>query len=173
MNQLESKAISKYFNARPLLGFLNGAINMTTLSKKASMLAIAASIGMTLGMASTVVMAAAPTLSEKDFEEAKNLYFQRCAGCHGVLRKGATGKSLEPKETQKLGQKRLERIITLGTEGGMNNFDDLFSKEQIKKLATYIQMDVPPPAEMSLAEMKERWKVIIKPADYPKKPEAL
>ena len=111
-----------------------------------------------------------PTLSEKDFEEAKTLYFQRCAGCHGVLRKGATGKNLEPKATRKLGQKRLEKIIAIGTEGGMNNFDDLFSKEQISKLATYIQMDVPPPAEMTLADMKKRWKTFVKPEDYPTKP---
>ena len=115
-------------------------------------------------------LAAEPTLSEADFEEAKVLYFQRCAGCHGALRKGATGKSLLPKDTQKLGQKRLEKIITLGTEGGMNNFDDIFDKKQIAKLATFVQMDVPPPAEMTLAEMKERWKVFIKPEDYPTKP---
>lgn len=42
-----------------------------------------------------------PTMSEADFEHAKTMYFQRCAGCHGVLRKGATGKNLEPKETLK------------------------------------------------------------------------
>ena len=29
-----------------------------------------------------------PTMSKADFEKAKALYFQRCAGCHGVLRKG-------------------------------------------------------------------------------------
>ena len=116
-------------------------------------------------------MAAEPTLSEKDFEEAKVMYFQRCAGCHGVLRKGATGKSLEPKNTIKLGQKRLEKIISLGTEGGMNNFDDIFDKKQIALLATYVQMDVPPPAEMSLAEMKKRWKIFVKPEDYPSKPQ--
>ena len=44
-----------------------------------------------------------PTLSPEDFERAKQLYFERCAGCHGVLRKGATGKSLLPEETRKLG----------------------------------------------------------------------
>ena len=36
----------------------------------------------------------APPMSEKEFGVAKNIYFQRCAGCHGVLRKGATGKPL-------------------------------------------------------------------------------
>ena len=78
-------------------------------------------------------------LNEAEFEQAKSMYFQRCAGCHGVLRKGATGKSLLPepdkakksKGTLKLGTKRLAKIIKIGTEGGMNNFDDIFSDEEI------------------------------------------
>ncbi len=114
---------------------------------------------------------AEPSLSEADFEHAKGLYFQRCAGCHGALRKGATGKSLLPKDTRKKGQKRLEKIIGLGTEKGMNNFDDIFSKEEIKMMATYIQLEPPVPAEMSLELMKKRWQTHIKPEDYPTKPE--
>ena len=78
-------------------------------------------LGLTAGLfASSFIMnatAAEPTLSEAEFEKAKTLYFQRCAGCHGVLRKGATGKNLEPKNTLKKGQARLEKIITWGTEG--------------------------------------------------------
>ena len=35
-----------------------------------------------------------PTLTAQEFDRAKDIYFQRCAGCHGVLRKGATGKPL-------------------------------------------------------------------------------
>ncbi len=141
---------------------------MRKLLVSAAIIGLTAAIGVSFG--STSASAAEPTLSKERFEHAKTLYFQRCAGCHGVLRKGATGKNLEPEETKKLGQKRLEKIITIGTEGGMNNFDDLFSKEEIADLATYIQMDVPPPAEMSLADMKKRWKTLVKPADYPKKP---
>ena len=134
-------------------------------------------VGMALGGVSMGV-AAEPTLSEADFEKAKSLYFQRCAGCHGVLRKGATGKGLLPKGdakkkekgTIKLGQKRLEKIITFGTEGGMNNHDDIFSKEQISLLATYIQMEPPIPPEMSLELMKERIVTYVDPKDYPTKP---
>ena len=111
-----------------------------------------------------------PKLSPEAFERSKTLYFQRCAGCHGVLRKGATGKSLLPKETRKLGQKRLEKIIAIGTEGGMNNFDDVFTKEQIKEIATYIQLEPPVPPEMSLEQMKKLTKVYVKPEDYPTKP---
>lgn len=117
-------------------------------------------------------------LNDAEFDQAKGMYFQRCAGCHGVLRKGATGKNLEPqanaakksKGTLKLGTKRLAKIIKYGTEGGMNNFDDIFSNEEIDLLARYIQMEPPIPPEMSLALMKERHKVYIAPADYPSKP---
>jgi len=116
------------------------------------------------------VSAAEPTLSEADFEKAKTMYFQRCAGCHGVLRKGATGKNLEPKNTRKSGQKKLEKIIAYGTEGGMNNFDDIFTKKEISLLSTYIQMEPPVPPEMSLSLMKERTKQFVALKDYPTKP---
>jgi nitrite reductase (NO-forming)/hydroxylamine reductase len=130
-------------------------------------------LGVAVGLAASgiaVNVSAAPTLSEADFEAAKTTYFQRCAGCHGTLRKGATGKNLEPKNTMKLGQERLEKIITYGTEGGMNNFDDIMSGDEIKRMATYIQMEAPIPPEMSLELMKERWHTFVEPKDYPTKP---
>ncbi|MEW7980907.1 MAG: cytochrome D1 domain-containing protein [Candidatus Sedimenticola endophacoides] len=127
-------------------------------------------VGAALGGLSATAGAAAPTLSEADFEQSKTIYFQRCAGCHGTLRKGATGKSLEPANTMKLGQERLEKIITYGTEGGMNNFNDIMSADEIKKMTTYIQMEPPIPLEMSLELMKERHHVFVDPKDYPTKP---
>ena len=30
----------------------------------------------------------APAMSKAEFDQARKIYFQRCAGCHGVLRKG-------------------------------------------------------------------------------------
>ena len=127
-------------------------------------------IGAVLSGVSISASATAPTLSDADFEKGKSIYFQRCAGCHGTLRKGATGKNLEPVNTQKLGSERLEKIITYGTEGGMNNFDDILSKDEISLITKYIQMEPPVPPEMSLALMKERHKVFIEPKDYPSKP---
>lgn len=132
--------------------------------------ALSMAIGISISGLGLSAQAATPTLSEADFEASKTTYFQRCAGCHGTLRKGATGKSLEPKNTQKLGQERLEKIIKFGTEGGMNNFDDIMTADEIKKMATYIQMEAPIPPEMSLALMKERHKVFVEPKDYPTKP---
>ena len=101
--------------------------------------ALGVGFALSLGLTALPAVAQSPTLSEEAFEASKQLYFERCAGCHGVLRKGATGKSLEPvvkkknadgtvteTGTLKLGQERLEKIIAWGTEGGMNNFSDIF-----------------------------------------------
>ncbi len=140
--------------------------------KRAAIGLYAASLVLAFGLGGFAAQAGAtePTLTDEQFEHAKQLYFQRCAGCHGVLRKGATGKNLEPKNTRKKGQKKLERILRLGTEGGMNNFDDIFSKDEIKMLATYIQMEPPVPPEFSLSDMKKTWKVYVPPDKYPEKP---
>ena len=35
-----------------------------------------------------------PPMTVEEFNQGKEIFFQRCAGCHGVLRKGATGKPL-------------------------------------------------------------------------------
>jgi nitrite reductase (NO-forming)/hydroxylamine reductase len=143
----------------------------------AAILAVCVGMAASSGVAYAKKEAFVP-LNDAEFEKAKSMYFQRCAGCHGVLRVGATGKNLEPKPnkakkskgTLKLGTKRLEKIIALGTEGGMNNFDDIFNKEEINLLARYIQMEPPVPPEMSLALMQERTKVHVDPKNYPKKP---
>ena len=114
----------------------------------------------------------AMTADEK--EKAKKIYFERCAGCHGVLRKGATGKNLEPHWTKKdkdgnvteggtlkLGQQRLEKIIGYGTDGGMVNFDDILTKEELTLMAKYIQNTPDVPPEYSFKDTVDSWKVIV------------
>ncbi|MEO5337474.1 MAG: nitrite reductase [Magnetospirillum sp. WYHS-4] len=112
-----------------------------------------------------------PRLAPAEFEAARMHYFQHCAGCHGVLRRGATGRSLEPVAARKLGQEKLERIIAQGTDGGMNGFDDTFTKDEIARLATYVRMPVPVPPEMSLADMKKTRRELVRPEDAPKAPQ--
>ena len=104
---------------------------------------------------------AAPMLSAADKAATGKIYFERCAGCHGMLRKGATGKNLEPANSTKLGQARLEKIMAYGTEGGMVNFDDILSKKEIADMATYLQMPAEAPPEWSLADIKGSWKLLI------------
>ncbi|MBF0429573.1 MAG: cytochrome c, partial [Magnetococcales bacterium] len=63
--------------------------------------------------------AAPPAISDKEMETAKQIYFERCAGCHGVLRKGATGKALTHDLTTALGTEYLTQFITHGSPAGM------------------------------------------------------
>ena len=124
----------------------------------------------------------APELTAAEKEQAKKIYFERCAGCHGVLRKGATGKNLEPHWTKKdkegkvteggtlkLGQSRLEKIISYGTDGGMVNFDDILTKEEISLMSKYIQNTPDVPPEYSFKETLESWKEIVPVKDRPTK----
>ncbi|MEW8459846.1 MAG: hypothetical protein AB2653_06035, partial [Candidatus Thiodiazotropha endolucinida] len=55
--------------------------------------ALSMAIGISISGLGLSAQAATPTLSEADFEASKTTYFQRCAGCHGTLRKVATGKN--------------------------------------------------------------------------------
>ena len=111
----------------------------------------------------------APDLSATEFEKAKEIYFQRCAGCHGVLRKGATGKPLTPDITQQRGQAFLEALITYGSPAGMPNWgtSNALTKDEITLMAKYIQHTPPTPPEWGLAEMKNSWKVLVKPENRP------
>jgi nitrite reductase (NO-forming)/hydroxylamine reductase len=126
--------------------------------------------------------AKAPELTAAEREQAKKIYFERCAGCHGVLRKGATGKNLEPHWTKtdkdgktteggtlKLGTNRLEKIIALGTDGGMVNYDDILTKEEMNLMARYIQTTPDIPPEFSLKDMEASWKLLVPLDQRPKK----
>lgn len=126
--------------------------------------------------------AAGSSLTADEKEKAKKIYFERCAGCHGVLRKGATGKNLEPHwskkdkdgnvtegGTVKLGQQRLEKIIGYGTDGGMVNFDDILTKDEIALMAKYIQEQPDVPPEFSFKDMTDTWKLIVPVDQRPKR----
>jgi nitrite reductase (NO-forming)/hydroxylamine reductase len=104
---------------------------------------------------------AQPTMTKEAKAASAKVYFERCAGCHGILRKGATGKNLEPEASMKLGQARLEKILTLGTDGGMVNFDDILTKDEIRDMATYIQTPPDVPPEWGMKDMSASWKVLV------------
>jgi len=118
---------------------------------------------------SAAFSANAATLSDADKAASAKTYFERCAGCHGMLRKGATGKNLEPANTAKLGSARIQKILSYGTEGGMPNFDDILSKKEIEHMAEFLQMQPEVPPEWGMKELKENWKVHVAVKDRPTK----
>jgi len=112
-------------------------------------------------------------MTQAEFNSAKEIYFQRCAGCHGVLRKGATGKPLTTDITQKLGSDYLKNFITYGSPAGMPNWgtSGQLSPKEIDMMARYIQNEPPMPPEWGMKELKGSWKVYIPADQRPKKKE--
>ena len=113
----------------------------------------------------------APPMSKSEFDKARQIYFQRCAGCHGVLRKGATGKPLTPDITIDKGTEYLKVFIAYGSPAGMPNWQTSgeLSPEEVDLMARYVQQTPPQPPEYGLKDMKATWKVYVAPADRPKK----
>ena len=112
-----------------------------------------------------------PVLSKAEFDQASQIYFERCAGCHGVLRKGATGKPLTPDLTKKLGFDYLRDFITYGSPGGMPNWGSSgeLKPADIELMARYLLNEPAQPPEFGLKEMKETWKVVVPVAQRPTK----
>jgi nitrite reductase (NO-forming)/hydroxylamine reductase len=103
--------------------------------------------------------AGGPVLSEPEYTVATQLYFERCAGCHGVLRKGATGKPLTPDITTEKGSDYLKALITYGSPAGMPSWGSSgdLTPEQIDMFG--------------MAEMLESWSVLVAPGDRPTEPQ--
>jgi len=109
-------------------------------------------------------------LSDTDFESSKKIYFQRCAGCHGVLRKGATGKPLTTDITKERGTEYLKTFITYGSPGGMPAWGEtkVLTEAEIDTMAKYLQNEPPVPPEYGMKELNESWKVVVPVKDRPK-----
>jgi len=111
-----------------------------------------------------------PPLSKAEFDEANRIYFERCAGCHGVLRKGATGKPLTTDITREKGAEYLKTFIEYGSPAGMPNWGtsgDL-TPAQVELMVKYLLNDPVAPPEWGLKEMRASWKVIVPPEARPK-----
>lgn len=113
-----------------------------------------------------------PKITGTEFARAKKIFFERCAGCHGVLRKGATGKPLTPDITLPKGTEYLKAFIGYGSPGGMPNFGTSgeLSEKDVDLMARYLQHEPPVPPEFGMKEIKNTWKVIIPVKKRPKKP---
>ncbi|MBI5331050.1 MAG: c-type cytochrome [Betaproteobacteria bacterium] len=105
----------------------------------------------------------APPMTKAEFDSGRQIYFDRCAGCHGVLRKGATGKALLPKDMQKLGTENLKVFVGYGTPGGMPGFgtSNELTEKEVELMSRYIQQTPPTPPEWGMKEMMASWKVLI------------
>jgi len=110
-----------------------------------------------------------PVMSQDEFNVGTKIYFERCAGCHGVLRKGATGKPLTTDITRGNGYDYLHSFITYGSPAGMPNWGTSgeLSADEVDIMARYLLLEPPAPPEFGMPEMKASWKVIVAPDKRP------
>ena len=115
----------------------------------------------------------APNMSEAEYWRAQQVYFERCAGCHGVLRKGATGKALTPDNTQPKGTEYLKALINFGSPAGMPNWGSSgeLTEEDIDIMARYLQHEPPMPPEFGMLKVKGTWTVLVPVEDRPTQPQ--
>lgn len=120
-----------------------------------------------------IVSPGAPDMSEEDFAGAQQIYFERCAGCHGVLRKGATGLPLTTDLTQAKGTEYLKALIAFGSPAGMPNWGTSgeLTDAQIDGLARFLQHEPPTPPEWGMQDMRDSWVVHVAPENRPATPQ--
>lgn len=114
-----------------------------------------------------------PSLTEEEFSWAKQTFFERCAGCHGTLRKGATGPALTPDHTLPKGTVGLAAIIFNGTTRGMPDWgkQGVLTQAETEIMAKFLQNEPPAPPELSLEQMRTSWRLITPVADRPTEPQ--
>jgi len=123
------------------------------------------------GETKDMITSEGPDMSVGEFNHSKQIFFERCAGCHGVLRKGATGKPLTTDITRERGDAYLKAFITYGSPAGMPNWGTSgeMTEAEVDMMSRYLQHEPPLPPEWGMDKMKESWKVVVAPEKRPSK----
>ncbi len=118
-------------------------------------------------------------ITDAEMESASAVYFDRCAGCHGSSRKGATGPHLLPVKpegsdkpgTLEFGNDGLRAFIENGTGAGMPEWKGIMTDEEIEVMTRFLQVDPPEIPPYGMDEMTASWNLIVPVAERPKKPQ--
>lgn len=104
---------------------------------------------------------ASVALTPDEFARAERIYFDRCAGCHGSLRAGATGPALTPERTIPRGTSFLQSVISSGTSRGMPGWvrTGLMTREEAGLLARFIQLPAPTPPPRPIEDIRASWQL--------------
>ncbi|MDH5388470.1 MAG: c-type cytochrome [Gammaproteobacteria bacterium] len=121
----------------------------------------------------SMVPATPVLLSETEFNETKNVYFDRCAGCHGLYRTGATGPVIDEARSVEIGTDGLAAMMRHGTPGGMPNFGTagILTEDEITKLAAYLQLAPPEAPALEMPEIVASWELMVPVASRPTTPQ--
>tara|TARA_R110002073_G_scaffold174557_7_gene331788 strand:+ start:2177 stop:3835 length:1659 start_codon:yes stop_codon:yes gene_type:complete len=122
---------------------------------------------------------AAVRVSDEEMKRGSEIYFDRCAGCHGSSRLGATGTHLLPVRpegsdkpgTLEFGTEGLKAFIENGTPGGMPEWKGIMTEQDIELMTRFLQVDPPEIPEYGMNEIANSWNLIVPVIDRPTKPE--
>ncbi len=111
-------------------------------------------------------------LTNEEFAEGRQAFFDRCAGCHGTLRVGATGPNIEPARTAEIGTAALLATLRHGLPGGMPAWGDagILTEDEIQLMAKYVQLPATAPPPRPLSEIQTSWDLQIPVANRPTQP---
>ncbi|HEX9728068.1 MAG TPA: cytochrome D1 domain-containing protein [Gemmatimonadales bacterium] len=131
-------------------------------------------INVSEGRATTMANDAGPVeLTGAEFAQGQQIFFDRCAGCHGTLRAGATGPNIQPERTTQIGTAAIRAILANGTPGGMPPWGRLgvLTAEEITLMAKYVQLPPPDPPQKPLSEIRESWNLVVPVSQRPASPQ--
>ncbi len=113
------------------------------------------------------------SLDNAQYEETKHVYFNHCAGCHGLYRNGATGPNIGQAKAIDIGTDGLAAMMRHGTPGGMPNFGTagILSEDEISKLAAYLQLPPPDAPALEMPEITASWELMVPVASRPTTPQ--
>lgn len=111
-------------------------------------------------------------LAGAEMDKAKEIYFDRCAGCHGASREGAMGPKLDPERMRALGSVLLRATVSHGSAGGMPAWGDLgiLSTTEVDLVSNYLQMTAPDAPQFGAAEIAKHHILKTEVASRPKQP---
>lgn len=112
-------------------------------------------------------------LTETQFNQSRDLYFNRCAGCHGLYRTGATGPNIGEARSKWIGTEGLGALLRHGTPRGMPDFgtSELVTEDEITRLSAFLQLPPPEAPPLPLAEIQASWNLIVPVANRPTQPQ--
>ena len=111
-------------------------------------------------------------LTQTQFETTKNIYFDRCAGCHGLYRTGATGPLIDENRSKWIGTDGLAALLRYGTPRGMPNFghSGILTETQIAHLSSYLQLPPPDAPPLPMEDIRASWNLIVPVSERPTQP---
>ena len=112
-------------------------------------------------------------LTQAEFDASTQVYFNHCAGCHGLYRTGATGPDIGAARSQAIGTDGLRAILTYGTPAGMGNFGQtgILTEQEITHLAAFLQLPPPNAPPLPMVDIQTSWDLIVPVANRPTAPQ--